>query len=130
MLNKFFSKEPAMKALVVGAFVLLCVLAVAPLLSHALLQLALYPARQGFYAVFLTNGQVYFGAVSKEDENHVVMNDIYYVQLKNGSATSATTNDASLIKLGNEFHSPEDMMEINRSQILFIEKLKADGNVA
>jgi len=129
MLNKILPRELAVKVLFAG-LILLCVLVVAPLASRALLHWVSFPSRQGFYAVFLTNGQVYFGAVSKEDENRVVLNDIYYVQLKNGTVTGATTNDASLVKLGNEFHGPEDMMEINRSQILFIEKLKADGTVA
>jgi len=34
-----------------------------------------------------------------------------------------------LVKLGNELHGPEDQMSVNRDQILFIEKLKADSQV-
>ena len=116
-----------MKAVITGTLLLLCVLIVAPVCSRALMRLAFYPARLGSYAVFLTNGQVYFGTMAGEDESRVVLRDIYYVQTKNGNASGT---DASLVKLGNEFHGPEDRMEISRPQILFIEPLKTDGTVA
>jgi hypothetical protein len=44
------------------------------------------------------------------------------VQLKHAS-------DISLVKLGCELHGPEDEMLINRSQIVFWENLKEDGQV-
>jgi hypothetical protein len=35
-----------------------------------------------------------------------------------------------LTKLGGEIHGPEDLMVINRSQILFVENLKPSGEVS
>ena len=35
----------------------------------------------------------------------------------------------SLIKLGEELHEPEDLMIINKDNILFIENLKADSKI-
>ena len=89
------------------------------------------PVRNGQYAVFLTNGQVYFGTIAQENEKRLLLKGIYYIQF-NGDQKDALTNqsDVALLKLGNELHGPEDWMEINPSAILFIEKLKPDGKVA
>ena len=92
-----------------------------------------------FQAVFLTNGQVYFGKVSKVDSSYVKLTNIYYLQVTNSASGSQTvqpkSSDASnqqvsLAKLGGELHGPEDSMYISRQQILFWENLKGDGKVA
>lgn len=83
------------------------------------------------YAVFLTNGQAYFGSMAEENERQIVMTGIYYLQSKSGSQGDvANPSEMSLLKLGSELHSPEDRMEIERSNVLFVEKLKEDGKVA
>lgn len=92
----------------------------------------------GYQAVFLTNGQVYFGKVSDMRDKYVTLKDIYYLQvnqqeqLQSGqpATTPAQQPQLSLVKLGNELHGPDDIMQINRDQILFFEELKADGRVA
>ncbi len=102
----------------------------------------------GYQAVFLTNGQVYFGKISDTRDTYVTLKDIYYLQVNqnlqagaNGAAGSAATAaqtaqnpnqqpQLSLVKLGQELHGPADIMHINRSQILFYEDMKADGQVA
>jgi len=93
----------------------------------------------GYQAVFLTNGQVYFGKVSDMRDKYVTLKDIYYLQvnqqeqLQSGQPVAQTQNQQpqlSLVKLGNELHGPDDIMQINRDQILFFEELKADGRVA
>lgn len=91
----------------------------------------------GYQAVFLTNGQVYFGKISDVDSDYVGLADIYYLQVgpQQGSATGAAPaatppqQTISLVKLGNELHGPVDQMHISRSQILFYEDLKSDGSV-
>lgn len=83
-----------------------------------------------YQAVFLTNGQVYFGSISKKDNDYVVLKNIYYLQ--NNSQTDKTSTETqpfSLVKLGKELHGPEDVMYINRSQVLFYEDLRADSTV-
>ncbi len=91
---------------------------------------------KGYQAVFLSNGQVYFGKVSNERSNTVIVKDIYYLQVqkqlqpvKEGEETAQTNTQVQLIKLGNELHGPVDLMRINHDQILFIEDLKDDGRV-
>ncbi|HSI20579.1 MAG TPA: hypothetical protein VLA04_02645 [Verrucomicrobiae bacterium] len=89
-----------------------------------------------YSAVFLTNGQVYFGKMYASADN-VDLRDIYYLQvnqqenLQSGSNSSATEQqpDISLVKLGNELHGPNDRMHINRDQVLFTESLKNDSKV-
>ena len=85
-----------------------------------------------YQAVFLTNGQVYFGKISGPNNDYVTLDDIYYLQVgpQQGSGTPENSQQSiSLVKLGNELHGPVDQMHISRSQILFYEDLKADGSV-
>ena len=94
----------------------------------------------GYQAVFLTNGQVYFGKLSDASDEYATLTDIYYLQvnqpLQSAGANGAAANQPqaqpqlSLVKLGNELHGPVDLMHISRTQILFYEDMKADGKVA
>lgn len=90
-----------------------------------------------YQAVFLSNGQVYFGMVTKSNKAEVVLKDIYYLQVtrplqqtQEGQEQANPQGELSLVKLGNELHGPTDAMHINRDQILFIEDLKDDSNVS
>lgn len=91
-----------------------------------------------FRAVFLSNGQVYFGKINKrkEGQSWMVLRDVYYLQLQQSlqgqnrnTAESLKESDVTLAKLGNEIHGPKDEMKINREQILFIETLTSDSKV-
>jgi hypothetical protein len=50
------------------------------------------------------------------------------VQPKDQSASS-NNQQVSLAKLGGELHGPEDVMYVNRDQVLFWENLKDNGKV-
>lgn len=84
-------------------------------------------------AVFLSDGQVYFGKVVGESARDVVLQDIYYLQepgvLQQSSDISQQTGEFALIKLGNEIHGPYDEMRINRQHVLYIEDLKENSKV-
>ncbi len=89
-------------------------------------------------AVFLANGQVYFGKLQRSGD-YLRLTDVFYLQTQNSTDATkedakdpqAATSDASaqLIKLGDEVHGPEDEMIISRDQVLFFENLKPDGKV-
>jgi hypothetical protein len=88
----------------------------------------------GYQAVFLTNGQVYFGKVSGSWCRYVTLTDIYYLQLSKSlqdqsQAANADQQSLTLVKLGKEIHGPVDTMKINRQQVLFIEDLGVDSKV-
>lgn len=88
-----------------------------------------------YQAVFLTNGQVYFGKLNNPNSEYVTLTDIYYLQqlnqqqLQTGVQAQQQEPKLQLVKLGNELHGPVDMMRINRSQVLFYEDLKQDSKV-
>ncbi len=93
-----------------------------------------------YQAVFLDNGQVYFGKLSSVNKDYVRLTDIYYLQVqqqvqpvqRNGNDSGNQNQpqaQISLAKLGNELHGPEDEMFILRSKIVFWENLKDDGQV-
>ncbi len=86
-----------------------------------------------YQAVFLTNGQVYFGKLEME-HRWVELTDIYYLQatqpLQQGTEPAQPANNQiQLVKLGSELHGPKDQMFIERDKILFWENLKDDSKV-
>lgn len=87
-----------------------------------------------YQAVFLTNGQVYFGKLSNPNSDYISLDDIYYLQVQSSVQPDANKSSdqnpqVSLAKLGSELHGPEDHMAINKSQVLFWENLKDSGKV-
>jgi hypothetical protein len=88
-----------------------------------------------YQAIFLTNGQVYFGHVSGVDNQYVKLANIYYLQVQQQVQPTDNKNNnnqqpqVSLTKLGSELHGPQDTMYISRQQVLFWENLKDDGKV-
>lgn len=82
-----------------------------------------------YQAVFLTNGQVYFGKLSAPGGDYYYLRHIYYLASQ-APLQSGRPPSQRLIKLGNELHGPEDLMVINRGQILFVENLKPSGQVS
>jgi len=91
-----------------------------------------------FQAIFLDNGQVYFGKLSSVNSDYIRLVDIYYLQVEQQIQPDQDDPDStgddpapqiSLAKLGNELHGPEDEMFILRDKIVFWENLKGDGQV-
>ena len=87
-----------------------------------------------YQAVFLSNGQVYFGKLSSAANDYYRLTNIFYLQTNDANTSENPQNadssgDVQLIKLGTEIHGPEDSMMINRDQVLFFENLKDDGKV-
>ena len=86
-----------------------------------------------FQAVFLTNGQVYFGNVVSVNDSFVDLKNIYYLSVNQQVQPEQKDNkeaSVSLVKLGCELHGPVDEMVINREQVTFWENLKTDGQVS
>jgi hypothetical protein len=78
-----------------------------------------------YQAVFLNNGQVYFGNIQDLNSSYVRMTNIYYL-----TQSSSTSSNYSLVKLGcQQIHDPIDQMVINRSQVTFWENLSSSGKV-
>lgn len=109
-----------------------------------------------YQAVFLSNGQVYFGHLGQLNKSFWQLSDVYYVQeqLANGPTTeqdgaeqqvteegqdeNAATGDSapadqqsqfSVIRLGNELHQPTNQLVINKEHILFWENIQPDSRI-
>jgi hypothetical protein len=87
------------------------------------------PNASPYSAVFLANGQVYFGVISGDAGNYLVLKNIFYLQAQQSLQSASQTQPFTLVKLGQELHGPTDEMHINRSQILFYESLRNDSSV-
>ena len=104
-------------------------------------------ARAKWQAVFLNNGQVYFGHLARNGFDSWKLSDVYYIQVtkvpvapqaepekKNGNKAEApqpvqeeTRN--TLVKMTGDLHSPENTMTIPSSNILFWQNLSKDSNI-
>lgn len=102
-------------------------------------------------AVFLTNGQVYFGHIARDAQDTIELRDVYYLQVTARSTAEPSSRaptsesgrgipdilaqvdlqkpDITLVKLGNELHGPTDAMTINRAHVLFTEELRNDSTI-
>ncbi len=81
-----------------------------------------------YQAVFLSNGQIFFGKLSSGDNTYDELRHVYLLQ---SSVTSRGRPGAQhLIKLTREIHGPQDLLMIDRNQILYIENLAPGGQAA
>ncbi|MDP3901627.1 MAG: hypothetical protein Q8Q37_01455 [bacterium] len=81
--------------------------------------------RNNYQAVFLTDGQVYFGKLSfNAKSGFMLLKDVYYVN------EAEVGSQLVLNKLGlREPHGPLDTMWINKNQINYVEDLRDDSQI-
>jgi hypothetical protein len=80
-----------------------------------------------YQAVALVNGQMFYGRMEGSGSDYVTLRDVFYIQGRQNPETKAVTS--VLIKRGGEAHNP-DRMQINRQQVLLIEPVKTDSQIA
>jgi len=87
-------------------------------------------------AVFLSDGQVYFGKLEKENDRFFKLTNVFYLkyasqlqQDKNKTDYTPSNQNLNLVKLGGEVHGPDDIMFIAKDKILFFENLKDTSTV-
>ena len=78
-------------------------------------------------SVTLINGQLFFGRMAPAAGDFLTLRDVFYVQTRQNPDTKAVAN--ILVKRGAEPHQPDRML-INRSQVLTIEPVKTDSQIA
>lgn len=84
-----------------------------------------------YQAVFLSNGQTYFGHLVERIGPYVKIEDAYYIQqTQPGDDQAQKAPESRLIRRGNELHRPLPFVLIPRTAILFVEDLRADSAVA
>ena len=100
------------------------------------------PAVGKYQAVFLTNGQVYFGKLSGLSGSYVTLKDVYLVQSQASTGTSTQGTAANpnpspspqsrltLSRLDqNKLIHPDQEMTISKSSMLFWENMQDDAEV-
>ena len=85
-----------------------------------------------YQAVFLSNGQTYFGHLVDRIGPYVKVENAYYIQQTQTTADDQSQQppESKLIRRGNELHQPLPYILIPRTAILFVEDLRPDSAVA
>jgi hypothetical protein len=82
-----------------------------------------------YQAVFLVNGQTYFGHYLDRLGPYVMVENAFYIQ-QQPTADENQTPESRIIKRGSELHQPLPYVLIPKSAILFVEDLRPDSQVA
>lgn len=96
----------------------------------------LAPATDRYQAIFLNNGQVFFGKLKNTSGEYLVLEKAYYTKKAEVPADATEEQKAaieanvSLAKVGNEVYGPESTMSIRAEQVLFWQNLKSDSKVS
>lgn len=85
--------------------------------------------RGEYQAVFLANGQTYFGRYYDRIGAYVKIEDVYYLQ-QTESANPDQAPDTKLVRRGKELHAPAARMLVPRSAVLFVEDLRDASPIA
>lgn len=86
------------------------------------------PGAARYQAVFLSNGQTYFGRVVERIGPYLKIEQAYYLQP--ALAPDAPASEAPrLVRRGDELHRPFAAMLVPRTAIQFIEDLAADSPI-
>ena len=82
-----------------------------------------------YQAVFLENGQTWFGHYRDRIGPYAAMETVYYVLTKASQDTDVPPT-SQLIRRGNELHAPDPQVLIPKTAVLFIEDLRDDSPIA
>lgn len=119
-MQKLTERTMALATLVIAA--VLCVIAYQGMHRHTTPELP-----TPYQAIALMNGQLFFGRLETGENEYMVLRDVFYIQARQNPETKAVAS--VLIKRGGEAHNPDRML-INRQQVLLIEPVKADSQIA
>ena len=85
--------------------------------------------RAQYQAVFLTNGQTYFGRYYDRIGAYAKIEDVYYLQQTESTDPNAAP-DTKLVRRGRELHGPASRMLVPKSAVLFVEDLTDASQIA
>ena len=85
--------------------------------------------RAPYQAVFLANGQTYFGRYYDRIGAYAKIEDVYYLQQVSGNDASQAP-DTRLVRRGGELHAPTHRMLIPKTAIQFVEDLTDASPIA
>lgn len=80
-------------------------------------------------AVYLTDGQVYYGQLKEKGHQFYVLADAHTIQVTGNPGDKKQPPRPQLVRLGNDLIGLVDEISINRDRILFLQGLKNDSQV-
>lgn len=80
-------------------------------------------------AVFLSNGQVYFGHLTVASDEFYELREAFYIR-ESPPAEEGQPPTREVRALSSEFHQPENRMLIRKEEVLLVENLRPDSDVA
>lgn len=88
----------------------------------------------GWFAVKLLDGEVIYGKIDNLKSDPIVINPVYYNydQVKDGATKDQKINEAGdlrLVKRGQETHGPDGALEVFKTQLVYLERLKKESKV-
>jgi hypothetical protein len=96
-----------------------------------------------YQAVFLSNGQVYFGRLEVVNSDYMKLTNVYYLERQlttdgenpetppeDAEETPSGDNNFQLLKYSDVLYGSEDAMVISQDDIIRYENLRSDGVVA
>jgi len=114
--NIMINKDKFIKIALIVAIILLMVLVYVSFTDKTKV------VKNPYSVVFLNTGDMYFGKLSRFPK--LTLTDVWLLQ-----ANTAEQGGAELIKYSNTMFGPQDKMEINRENVVWISKLKNDSQV-
>lgn len=82
-----------------------------------------------YQAVFLSNGQTYFGHYIDRLGPYAKIENAFYIQ-QTPAQDEQTPAESKVVRRGNELHHPTNFVLVPKSAILFTEDLRSDSPVA
>lgn len=88
-----------------------------------------------YQAVYLANGQIYFGKLETLGSSKMRLTNVYYLQTKTDTASTDTKDQSTngnfqLIKLRGAVYGPSDEMIISNDQIIYFQNLEDNSKAA
>jgi len=112
------NKDKFFKIALIIAIILLSVLV------YATLGNKVDTIKNPYHAVFLRSGDMYFGKLSRFPK--LTLSDVWFLQVTTQENQQAGFN---LARFSNAVFGPEDKMEINKENVVWISKLRDDSQV-
>lgn len=84
-----------------------------------------------YQAVFLSNSQVYFGKIVDRNSENIYLEEVYYLKVDSEKSLEEIEQEAdmSILRIVNDIHGPEDSVELNKDNVLYVENLREDSEI-
>lgn len=86
--------------------------------------------RQTYQAVFLANGQTFFGRYYDRIGPHVKIVSAYYIQQAADPNDRTKPPESRIVRRGGELHAPRSEMLVPKTSVLFVEDLSDASPIA